>query len=273
MNAIVAWFAENRVAANMMMILILVLGYLSADRSQKEAIPATSLTFIAVKIIYPGASPSEVEQAVCIKAENAINGLKGVSRQVVISNQDICDINVHTEEGADVPKVAEAIKAALDNVKNFPTNILKPQVNQTETPNDVGNIMIAGDADHRTLRALAEKVQDDLADYGLTKITVVGARTPEIAIEISESTLQEYNLTFAEISRAIKSNSQKSSGGTVESDDSDTITIAAGSKASTVQDYENIVLRASANSDGGQIKLSDVAKITDSFAKEEQQAS
>lgn len=258
----VAWFAENRVAANMLMILIIACGFITLPKTQKEIFPNVTLDSIVINALYPGASANEVESAICIRIEQAISGNKEIKSIASTASEGNCVIEVFTKSGSDINKLTERLNGQVNSISNYPQNAVKPIVEQISPPKLVANIAVSGEANHRNLKSLAENVRDDLNDLGLNQVEIKNAKNAQISIEVSESTLQEYNLSFSEIASIVQRNSLKSAGGKV-STGAGSISVETGGQAKSAEDFGKIVVRATP--DGGQVYLRDVATITDGF--------
>lgn len=265
----VAWFAENRVAANMLMILIIVGGFIVIPKTQKETFPNVALDAISINAIYPGASAKEVEEAICVRIERAVSGYKEVNSIISNAKEGVCFVQVFNKSGSDINKLTEKISASVGAIANYPRNALRPTVTQQSTPKFVASIAVVGETNHKTLKTLAESVRDDLNDLNLTQVVIANAKNYEISIEVSEAALQEYNLSFAEIAQVIQRNSMKSSGGKV-STGAGSIAVETGGQAKTAEDFRNIVIRATP--DGGQVHLGDIANVRDGFQESNKRA-
>lgn len=262
MNGVIAWFAENRVAANMLMFIILVAGALAIPATQKEIFPNVSLDKISISVIYPGASPSEVEEAVCTRVERSISGIDGIESISAVASEALCSITAEIGFDSDTREVRDKIKARIDSIPDFPSAVERPIINEISLNTPVARIVISGQASHRALRRLAERVRQDLNDLGISRVVIGDAKPYEISIEIPEFTLQQYNLTFAEVAETIRRNSNKMSGGSVATQ-AGSVTVSAVVQVESIDDFRNLVL--SAQPDGGRVTLGDVATITDGF--------
>lgn len=268
MNSLIAWFAENRVAANMLMIVIIVAGLLLIPETKKEILPNVSLDTITITAVYPGASPSEVEESVCMRIENAVQGLRGIENMNSTASEQLCMVSLQIAYGTETPELMDKIKGNVDAIGNFPSVVPRPIVKEISIRNSIARIAIAGDASHRALKGIAANVRDDLKDIGITQVSIEGTRAFEIAIEISEADLQRYNMTFMEVAQTIRRNSMKASGGAVATSGG-SVAVEAIGQADTAEDFRNLILRA--KPDGGHVKLGDVATIIDGFKESNNQ--
>jgi multidrug efflux pump subunit AcrB len=269
MNSLIAWFAGNRVAANMLMVLLVALGYIAANNARKENTPNIEFNVITITAAYPGASPTEAEEAVCTRLEQAVRSVQGIDKLESYANEQACTASATLGHSANVQEIREQIKAKVDAISTFPSAVSRPIVKQITIAPVIAKLTIAGQANHRTLKTLAEKVRDDLTDLGLNQVELSDARKYEIAIEVSEAELQKYNLSYMEIVSAIQRNSVKASGGSVATS-AGAIAVEAGGQAKSAYEFGELILRATP--DGGHIKLSDIAEITDGFEQTEKRS-
>lgn len=262
MNSLIEWFASNKVAANLLMLFLIVMGYIATQNARKENMPNIEFNVISVFVAYPGASPSEAEEAICMRVEQAIRGIQGIEKLESFADEQACTTMATLPHSAKVQEYREQIKAKVDAISTFPSNTSRPIISQNLITPNIAKLTISGQANHRTLKTLAEKVRDDLTDVGLNQVSLLDARNYEISIEVPQAELQKYNLSFLEIVNAIQRNSLKASGGSVATS-SGTIAVEAGGQAKSADEFGELILRATP--DGGHIKLSDIATITDAF--------
>lgn len=260
MNSMIAWFIENKVAANMVMLVILATGFFVIPETRQEIFPDVSLDKVNISVVYPGASPSEVEEAVCVRIENAIHGIRGIEDITSIASEQLCVVSLDIEYDADTYRVMEQVKAQVDSIPNLPSVASRPMVKDISLLRTVGRITIYGDANNKALKQIAEIVRNDLIDRGLSHVQIAETKDYEISIDISEAELQRYNMTFAEVAQSINRNTMKASGGAVATS-SGAVGIEAVGQAESAADFNNIVLRSTP--DGGRVLLRDVATVTD----------
>ncbi len=157
-----AWFASNHVAANLLMVLILVGGGLSLFNVSIEIFPDISIDMVTVTVPYLGASPAEVEEGVCLRVEEAIAGVEGIKRIRSTAYEGAGTVIAEIEEDADPRKALEEIKSSVDRIITFPVETEKPIITEITTRNQVMMVVIYGDASEHTLKNLAEQMRDDL---------------------------------------------------------------------------------------------------------------
>ena len=163
MNAVIAWFAQNRVAANLLMVTILVAGALSMHTIKREVFPNVPLNIISISIPYPGASPQQVESAVVAPVERALRSIDSVMNIKSLANQHLGLVSVQAEDGVNRGAFYEDVRSAVNAVR-FPANVEQPLFRDLAVELAVGQVTISGDADERTLRTIANRVKNDLLD-------------------------------------------------------------------------------------------------------------
>ena len=266
-KGIIAWFAANHVAANLLMILIIVAGLISANGIRKETNPVFELNMIQVRVPYLGAAPQEVEEGVVIKIEEAIQDLQGIKRIRSNSLEGSGNVTIEVKQDADLTQVLSDVKTRIDAISTFPALTEKPVIYKQEINNPVVMVALNGDITPLTRKALGNEIRDELLQLpSVNKVFYYGDRPYEISVQVSERTLREYGLTMSEISQAIKNSSVDMPGGTIKSDGGDILLRTKG-QVYTGQDFGALVLRTFP--DGTRLTLSDIATISDGFVETE----
>jgi multidrug efflux pump subunit AcrB len=262
-NGVIAWFARNGVAANLLLLVVVVGGLLSLGRIRKEIFPEFSSDMITVSVAYRGASPEEVEEAVCIRIEEALQGLDGIKRIRSVANENLGTVVVELLPGADTRRLLNDIKARVDAIDTFPAETEKPVVQELILRSQVINVAVSGDADERTLKRVAEQVRDELSVVpGISQVQLAVARPYEISIEVSEEALQRHGLTFDEVARAVRRSSLDLPGGSLKTDAGE-FQLRVKGQAYRGPEFEKLPLRTLP--DGSRLLLGDVARVVDGF--------
>ncbi len=262
-KGIIAWFAANHVAANLLMILIIVAGLISVSNIRKETNPEFELNLIQVNVPYLGAAPQEVEEGVVIKIEEAIQDLQGIKRIRSNSFEGSGSVTIEVDPDSDLTQVLSDVKTRIDAISTFPALTEKPVIYKQEVNNPVVMIALNGELTPLTRKALGNEIRDELLQLpSVNSIRYFGDRPYEISIEVSEQTLREYGLTMSEISLAIRNSSIDMPGGTIKSEGGDILLRTKGQVYSG-KDFGALVLRTF--SDGTRLTLNDIATINDGF--------
>ncbi|HIJ67045.1 MAG TPA: efflux RND transporter permease subunit [Planctomycetes bacterium] len=258
-----AWFARNHVAANLLMLLILVAGFMSILTIRVEFFPEMSVDIITVTVPYLGASPDEVENGVALRVEEAVAAVDGIKRIRSTSSEGSCMVIIEVEEYADTKDVLDNVKAEVDRIITFPEETEKPIITEITTRNEVLTIVLYGDTSEKTLRELAEEVRDELTSMdNISQATMAGIRNYEISIEVSEENLRRYGLSFDEVSNAVKRTSLDVPGGSVKTPGGEIMFRAKG-QMYYGNEFEKIVVLT--RPDGTRVLLGDIAEVIDGF--------
>ena len=268
MMAAIAWFARNTVSANLLMILILGIGAMTISKLRIEIFPEFSADMISVSVVYPGAAPAEVEEAICVRIEEAVQGLEGIKEISSTASENVGTVNIEVRQGFDLRKLLDDVKSRVDAIDTFPDEAEEPTSREIVISREVIYVAISGDTDERSLKVVGEQVRDEISALpDVTQVALLSARPYEIAIEVSESALRQYRLTFNEIAQAIRRSSLDLPGGSIRSTGGEILLRTKG-QAYVGQDFENLVLRA--RPDGTHLLLKDVARVIDGFAETDQ---
>jgi multidrug efflux pump subunit AcrB len=269
-RGVIAWFAGNGVAANLLLVVIAAGGWLSLSTLKKEVFPEFSSDTISVTVEYRGAAPEEVEEGVCVRIEEAIQGLDGIKRIRSTASEGVGTVIVELLPGADTRRVLDDVKARVDAIDTFPAETEKPVIQEIIIRNQVISVAVAGEADEAALKRLGERVRDEIAALpGVTQTELVVARPYEISIEVSETALREYGLTFDEVARAVRRASLDLPGGSVKTDGGEFLLRVKG-QAYRAPEFERLPLRTLP--DGSRLLLGAVATVVDGFEDVERSA-
>lgn len=259
-----AWFARNHVAANLLMMSLLVGGLVTALIMTVEIFPEIDPRVIVVSVPYPGSTPDEVEESINRRVEEAVTGIEGVKKVTSVAAEGAGTVTAELEDNVNDREVLDDIKSAVDKIQNFPPEDAdEEEVIDASATQPVITIAIYGDTSERTLRELAFRMRDDLTALdGISIANVEGVRDYEIGVEVSETSLRKFNLTFREVAEAVRQFSINLPGGTIRSEAGE-ILLRTDHQAYDQNDFERIILRT--NGDGTVLRLSDVATINDGF--------
>ena len=270
MNGIIHWFARNSVAANLLVIGIVVAGFTGLSSAKREVFPTVSTDMISVKVEYLGAAPAEVEEGVCIKVEESIESIEGIKKITSTAAEGLGTVMAELLPGTDMSEALDEIKAAVDAIDTFPELAEKPLIEEVFVEKQVINVAIAGDLDEFTLKRIGERVRDDLAAIpGITQVKLANVRPYEIAIEVSETSLLKYGISFGMVADAVRLSSLDMPGGVVKTNGGEILLRTKG-QSYRGADFEKIVLLT--RPDGTRLLLRDVANVVDGFMETDQEA-
>ncbi len=270
MKSIAAWFAQNPVAANILLLLITAAGVMSALTIKMENFPEFSLDRVMVRVLYPGAAPEEVEESICIPIEEEVHGIEGVKTVTSSAAEGSGAVTIEVKGGEDARRILEDVKTRVDAIDTFPEEAEKPVIEELLMRQQVINVAIFGETEERTLKVIGERIRDDVnALEGVTQVELASARAYEISIEVSEFDLRKLGLTFDEVADAVRRSSLDLSGGSLKTEGGEILLRTVG-QAYVGSEFEEIVVRT--RPDGTRILLRDVATVVDGFADTDQDA-
>ena len=265
MERLIRWFVNNGVAANLLMAFIIIAGALTIPLLKMEVFPEIEIEIINVTAVYPGASPSDVEDAICIRIEERLQGLDGIKQISSNASENIGSVNVEILPGQDASQMLDRIKAQVDAIDTFPEDVERPTVRQFVGSNPVLTIAVDGDVGETALNDVTEVIKDEID--GLAEVTytsIVAKKEREIAIEISENTLRKYNLTFGQVAQAIQNWSINMPSGSIENKDGE-ILIRSKSQGYTADDFAAIPIIIAPS--GAIVHLGVLSTIRDGFSE------
>ena len=144
MDKIISWFIHNPVASNLLMMILLVAGLLALPNIHQEEFPNIEVDAVQIKIPYLGAAPAEVEEAVCVRVEEAVEGSEGIDRIRSIASEGYCSVIIELVEGSDKSKITNEIKSKVDAIDAFPSETEKPITAEISFTATVLDVAISG---------------------------------------------------------------------------------------------------------------------------------
>ena len=270
MNAAIGWFARNPVAANLMMAFIVVSGAMSAGTARKEVFPEIASGRISIDVPYLGAVSTEVEAGVVVRIEEAIQDIDGIRAIRSTASEGAASVVVELGPGVDARRVLDDINNQIDAIAAFPAETEEPIVRELTPRNQVIGIAVAGSVDRLVLKALAERMRDELTALPeVSQVDIVGAPPREISIEVSEVALRRHGMTFDQIADALRRSSLDLPGGSINTAGGEVLLRTVG-QARRGDEYRNLTLWT--GSDGSRLRLGDVATVVDGLADTDQYA-
>ncbi len=260
----IRWFTNNGIAANLLMIGILLGGIYSAFRLPLEIIPSSDRQRVEMVVTYPGATAKDVEKGVLIPVEEALEGLDGIKKINADGWPSHAKFYFDAEKGTDLTELREEIRGRVERISSFPQEIEPPRmyIPNTSYYFPVISIAVSGKLLEQDLREITNRVRDDLLEIdGISQARTQGDRDYEIAIEANMSKLESYNVGFRELADAIRRSSIDLPAGTINSESGNLVVRTRG-QAYVREDFEKIPIRAA---NGATVLLGEVAIIKDGF--------
>ncbi len=263
MKTAVSWFADNHVAANLLMLFLLAAGIITCLNMKIEVFPETDLDIIRVTTEYPGASPAEVEEGVIRHIEEKIAGLAGIERIDSTASEGFGSVTIEVMSDWDIKKLLEEVKAEVDRINTLPDEAETPEIREITRRSRVINIAVFGEAPEQTIKSIAEKIKDDVTNLpGVTVAEIDSVKEAEIHIEVSEATLRRYRLTLEQVADAVRKASLDLPAGRIKTSAGE-ILIRTKGRRYFAADYQDIAVLT--RPDGSKVTLGQIAELSDGF--------
>ena len=265
-TGLIAFFANNSVAANLMMMFIIIMGLWSYKTIQRQMFPNIEINYISVSAVYRGASPQEIEQSIIIKMEEALKDITEIKESTSRVRRGSGSISLEIDPGKDLSEVLDKVKARIDSIANFPADMEPPNISQIEFQQEVIAMALVGDLPISELKPLAKQIEDELRALQNVSLVELEAPDDEIAIEINPETLRKYNLSIADVTQAIRRFSTDISAGQLRTE-SGIVAVRVENQLYSGDEFRKIPVKIGNN--GGKVLLEDVADIKDGFTEGE----
>ena len=263
MRGYIAWMARNPVTANLVMLMLLIGGLITAGRIKKEVFPDFDLDRVSIVVRYPGASPEEVERAIVLAVEESIRGLEGVKEVSSTASEGSASIQAELLDDVDAQKVYQEIQQEVDRITTFPEDAEEPIVSLASRRRGVLDIALYGDVPERVLREQAEIIRDRfLASEDITQVELTGIRDFEITVSLSRDTLRKYNLTLGEVAARIDALALELPGGGIKTEAGE-ILLRMKDRRDYGEQFAGLPIIT--KNDGTVVLLGDIAEIRDGF--------
>lgn len=264
-TGLIGYFCQNSVAVNLLMFFLLIGGLIAGVRLTAQVFPTIDPGIISITVPYPGATPSEVEEGITRRVEEAVANIDGVDRVVSNASENVGIVTVELKDFVDAMEVRTDVEAAVERLSQFPPeDAEQPEIERAQTVSDVITLVVSSQSDAKTLRTAAEQLEQSLlALPSVTLVSLMGAVDYEIAIEVNEENLRRYGLSIDQIAAAIQRSSINLASGELRTEAGDLL-LRTNKKRVEGSAFADIVVRA--NSDGTLLRLDDVATIKDGFA-------
>lgn len=245
------------------MILLIIGGFASIPKLDKQFFPTPEINQIQIRMEFRGASPSEVEEQISVRIEEAIHDLNGIEELRSTSREGLSTVMVEVESDYPTQKLTNDINTRVDAIRTFPSDAERPTVTELTYRHQMGRVQIYGDLSEREMKQLGETLRDELVRQPWVSIVELQTARPyEVSIEVAEESLQRYQITFDQLTNAVRQASINLPAGSVKRESGDLLIQTRG-QAYDRADFESIVLRSDIS--GQELLLSDVATVRDTF--------
>jgi len=263
----IAWMAGHSVAANLIMLLCLVGGFIALRSIKQEVFPEITIDAVRISVAYPGSSPEEIEEGMILAVEEAVRGLEGVYEVNSVAREGSGRITVELLTGADIQKVVQDIKSEIDRIRTFPDDAEDPEVSAVGHKREVLSVMVYGEVEDLVLNAIAEQIRDQfLHDPGITQVDIESVPSLEIGIHIPQENLRRYGITLSDIAGRLRSASLDIPGGGIKTESGE-ILVRLKERRNWGRQFKKLPVISTP--DGGQVLLEQIAEIRDGFEETE----
>lgn len=255
-GGLISYFTRHRTAANLLLVVMLVLGVAAASRMRAQFFPDVVVDTVSVSVIWEGAGAEDVDAAIVQVLEPALLSVEGVINSSASSREGSAIVSLEFEPDWDMSRATGDVETALDLITTLPEEAEKPEVRRGVWSDRVTDIVITGPVSPEQLGRFADELVTRLFAVGVTRTTVSGVAAPETVIEVPSSNLMAYDLTMADIAAAIRAEVDTAPAGDITGADT---RIRTGTEKRTPEQLARVVLRAAR--DGTNLTIGDVATI------------
>ncbi|MEO0368841.1 MAG: efflux RND transporter permease subunit [Pseudomonadota bacterium] len=267
MKGLIEWWADNHVAANLLMVGIIFAGIIGYGKMEREMFPTLPFPGMQVEVVWPGASPEDVEEQIVNRIEEALKDLENLDWIRSTSTEGFGGVYILADTDTDFSRIMDEVTARVESITAFPSDIEQPRIQQWHQRDESIRVAVHGNVGEKALTNLAREVRREVASLnGISIVELFGVRDEEISIEVSESALRRYNISFDEIAQAIRASSINLSAGNLETE-AGQYTLTTRNLADQQSDFESIVVKQLPQ--GGIVRVKDLATIIDGFDENE----
>lgn len=265
MKRIIAYFIKYPVSVNTMLAIIAIFGAIAYTKLTASFFPLIESRIITVQLVYPGASPEEMEEGVVTRIEEKLDGVSGIERITSKSNENAALITVEVEKTYKTDVALEDVKNAVNSINSFPTGLEKPVISLRENVNFTINYAVAGDnISLLSLKQYAQRIEKDLlSQEGISKVELVGFPDEEIEIAFNDDRLREYGISLEQAANLVRSANIDITGGSIKTTDEELL-IRSRNKGYHARELEDLVIKTTEQ--GAIVRIKDVAQVKDQWA-------
>ena len=265
-TGLIAWFAKNSVAANLLMVFIIIIGLYTYNTIQRQMFPNVEINYITVAANYPGASPQEIEESILMKIEESLKDVTEIKEGVYRANRNGGSATLEIDPDFELTDVLDKVKLRVDGIATFPAAMEPVTINQIEFQQQVIQMTLSADLPLTELKPMAKRIEDELLQLNNVSLVDVNVPLDEIAIEIKPDMLRQYGLTINEVASTIRNYSANFSAGQLRTD-SGIISVRIENQSYNGDEFRQLPVKVGAH--GGKVLLRDIAVIKDEFTEGE----
>ncbi|MBT7485104.1 MAG: efflux RND transporter permease subunit [Rhodospirillales bacterium] len=263
----IRYFLDHRTAANLVMIAFIVAGLFAVQFLQRETFPRVQPNKVEIQVLNPGARAEDVEESICQRIEDAVDGIDNVDEMTCEAREGLARAVVEMVEGANLDRFTADIRTEIDAITEFPDQAEDAVVKQLGRTDFVASVAVTGVASKPDLKAYVEEVKDRMLRFGgIPKIEIKGFSDHQVRIQLPDATIRQYGISISDVALAIQRQSLDLPSGSIQAADQEVL-IRFADERKTPDDFRDVVVVAGTG--GGQIRLGDIATITDRFDLDE----
>lgn len=218
-GGLIGVFAAHRVAANLLMLLMILAGIWALGQLNTQFFPTFDLDRIQVRVVWTGAAAEDVESSITELLERELRDLDGLRKFTSTSANGVASLTLEYEEGTDIGTALDEVKQRVDLVRNLPDTAEEPEVSRVVRYEPIARVMLSGSASLDELRRLARRFERELLARGIAKVEFSGLPEEEMAIQIPTSALQELGMSLPEVGERISTLSRDLPAGVIGRDE------------------------------------------------------
>jgi hydrophobic/amphiphilic exporter-1 (mainly G- bacteria), HAE1 family len=259
----IRFFAAHPTAGNLLMILFIVLGIATLPEIKRETFPQIKAYSIEIKVAYPGATPVDVEQGICLKLEDALDGISFVEEKTCQARQNIGLMTVKMFEQGDFSKFLDDVKSAVDGVSDFPSETETATVTEIGRTQNVISVALTADIPRAELKTLAEKIKQSMLSHpDIPLVSIKGFSQRQLKVEVSNDNLRRYGLSMQSLANLISKQDIDLPVGSIETEYRET-QLRFSDERRSVSELSDLIVLSGDN--GSEVRLGQIATIEDSF--------
>ncbi len=263
----IRFFAGHPTAANLLMIVFVAMGVIAFPGLERATFPDFDADQVQVRVVYPGASAGDVEEAICQRIEDAVDGIGSVAEISSEAREGVGTVVVEMDGGGTLQSFIDDIRTAVDAIDDFPEQAETPVIEKLGETQLVVAVAVTGDMDPPALKAYCDELKRTLQlEYDVALVDVLGFSDHQIRIEIPSLTLMQYGVSAADVATTIQQQAVDLPAGTVSTAEREVMIRFTDQRRSPAE-FEDLVVVARRG--GAEIRLGDIATITDTFEQAE----
>jgi multidrug efflux pump subunit AcrB len=202
-NDIVGLFAHHKVAANLLMAIMILSGIFALDRLNVQFFPNFDLDLVTVRVVWTGASAEDIEDGITNPLEQRLRSVDELRKMTSTSTQGISSITLEFNEGVDPLLALDQVRRLVDDFRNLPQDAEKPEVALVTRYESVARLVLTGLERPDELRHLARRFESELLENGIDKVEIRGLPLEEISIQVDQAQLEELDLGLPQIGERV----------------------------------------------------------------------